>query len=200
MMTSVSASVTGILYNLQLMKYAGENGVAAYGVIMYAAFVFLGVFMGYSSGASPIMSYHFGAENRMEMKNVLKKSLIMLSASGVVLTVIAITLAKPISSIFVGYDEEFLNITIRAFRICASPFLVMWFNIYTSSFFTALNNGAVSAAISFMWSLVLPVICIISLPMLFGLDGVWFSLVLSEVLGFIVSLCFMLGKRRKYGY
>lgn len=200
MMSSVSASITGILYNLQLMKYAGEDGVAAYGVVMYAAFIFLGVFNGYSQGSSPIMGYHYGAQNHKEMKNVLKRSLIILSASSVVLTTLAILLARLLASVFVGYDAELLDMTTRAFRICATPFLVMWFNMYTSCFFTSLNDGAVSAAISFMRALVLPVICIILMPMIWGLDGVWFSLVGSEVLGVFVSLYFMLSKRKKYNY
>ena len=200
MMSSVSASVTGILYNLQLMKYAGEDGVAAYGVVMYAAFIFLGVFNGYSQGSSPIMGYHYGAQNHKEMKNVLKRSLIMLGSAAVVLTGLAMLLARPIASVFVGYDAKLLDMTARAFMICAAPFLVMWFNMYTSCFFTALNDGAVSAAISFMRALVLPVICIIVMPMFWELDGVWYSLVGSEILGVFVSLYFMLRKREKYKY
>lgn len=200
MMSSVSASVTGILYNLQLIKYAGENGVAAYGVVMYAAFVFISIFAGYSSGSSPVMSYHYGAQNRAEMRNILKKSLVMLGTSGAVLTAVAMVFARPIASVFVSYDKDLLDMTTRAFVICAAPFLLMWFNIYTSSFFTALNDGAVSAAVSFIRALVLPVISIIVLPMIWRLDGVWFSLVASEVLSVFVSLGFMLGKRKKYGY
>ena len=200
MLSSVSASVTGILYNLQLMKYAGEDGVAAYGVVMYAAFVFLGVFNGYSQGSSPIMSYHYGAQNHEEMRNILKRSLIMLGTAAVVLTALAMCLARPIASVFVGYDEGLLDMTARAFTICAAPFLVMWFNMYTSCFFTALNDGAVSAAISFMRALILPVICIIVMPMIWKLDGVWYSLVGSELLGVFVSLGFLLGKRKKYHY
>lgn len=200
MMTSVSASVTGVLYNMQLMKYAGENGVAAYGVVMYAAFIFIGIFAGYSSGSSPIMGYHYGAQNVSEMKNILRKSMTMLAAVAVVLTAIAMLLAKPISAFFVGYEKELLQMTVRAFRICAIPFLVMWFNMYASSFFTALNDGPVSAAISFLRALVLPVICISTLPSIWKLDGVWFSLAGSEVLGVIASLAFMLGKRKKYHY
>ena len=200
MMSSVSASITGILYNLQLMKYAGEDGVAAYGVVMYAAFIFLGVFNGYSQGSSPVMGYHYGAQNHKEMKNVLKRSLIILATSSVVLTTLAISLARVLAAVFVGYDVELLDLTTRAFRICATPFLVMWFNMYTSCFFTSLNDGAVSAAISFMRALVLPVICIVFMPMVWGLDGVWYSLVGSEILGVFVSLYFMLGKRKKYKY
>lgn len=200
MMTSVSASVTGILYNLQLMKYAGENGVAAYGVVMYAAFIFIGVYAGYSSGSSPIMGYHYGAQNHKEMKNVLKRSLILLAGTAGVLTAAAMLLARPICMIFVGYDQQLLDMTARAFVICAVPFLFMWFNIYTSSFFTALNDGLVSAAISFMRSLILPVVCIILLPMIWQLDGVWFSLVASELIGIAVSLFFLLANRKKYQY
>lgn len=200
MLSSISGAVTGILYNLQLMKYAGEDGVAAYGVVMYAAFIFIGVYVGYSQGSSPIMGYHYGAQNHGEMKNVLKRSLVLLGGAGVILTLLAALFARSLSSLFVGYDAALLDMTTRAFTICCIPFLFMWFNIYTSSFFTALNDGAVSAAISFMRALVLPVICIIILPMLFKLDGVWYSLVASEVLGVLVSLSFFFGKRKKYKY
>ncbi len=200
MMSSVSASVTGVLYNLQLMKYAGEDGVAAYGVVMYAAFIFISVFAGYSSGSSPIMGYHFGAEHNKEMKNILKKSMIMLSVSAVVLTAAAMLLARPISALFIGYDAELLKLTARAFKICSIPFLVMWFNIYASSFFTALNDGAVSAAISFLRALVLPVLCILTLPAIWKLDGVWYALTASEILSVFVSLAFMIAKRKKYNY
>ncbi len=200
MLSSVSGSVTGTLYNRQLMKYAGENGVAAYGVVMYAAFIFLGVFTGYSSAAAPIMSYHYGADDHKEMKNILKKSLVLLGTSAIVLTALAIGFARPLSAIFVGYDEGLLDLTTKAFRICAAPFLIMWFNMYTSSFFTALNDGPVSAVISFMRALVLPVICIIVMPIIWKLDGVWYSLVASECLGIFVSLRFMLTRRKKYGY
>jgi len=200
MLSSVSGSITGILYNLQLMKYSGEDGVAAYGVVMYAAFVFLGIFNGYSQGSSPIMGYHYGAQNHREMKNVLKRSLILLGSASVVLTALAMLLARPLASIFVGYDAALLDVTTRAFRICAIPFIVMWFNMYTSCFFTALNDGAVSAAISFMRALVLPLICVIVMPMIWELDGVWYSLAGSEILGVGVSLFFLLGKRKKYHY
>ncbi len=200
MMTSLSAAITGILYNLQLMKHAGENGVAAYGVIMYAAFVFIGIFAGYSSGSSPVMSYHYGAGNHKEMKNILKNSIKLLSGSAVVLSVFAIIFACYIAGIFVGYDNELLNLTQRAFRICALPFFVMWYNIYTSSFFTALNNGAVSAIVSFLRSLVLPVIFILILPQIWELDGVWYTLAVSEILSTFISFGFMMGNRKKYNY
>ena len=200
MMSSVSASITGILYNLQLMKYAGEDGVAAYGVVMYAAFIFLGIFVGYSTGSAPVMGYHYGAQNHAEIKNVLKKSMTLLAASAVALTALAMLFARTLSKLFIGYDANLLEMTTHAFTICSIPFLFMWFNIYTSSFFTALNDGAVSAAISFMRALVLPVICILALPAIWQLDGVWYSMVASELLGVFVSLWFMLRKRKKYHY
>lgn len=200
MLSSVSAAVTGILYNLQLIRYAGEDGVAAYGVVMYAAFVFLGVFMGYSMGSSPIMGYHYGAGNREEMKSLLKKSLWMLGGTGAVLTVLAVAFARPISAIFVGYDRVLLDMTARAVAVCAVPYLVMWFNIYVSSLFTALNDGLVSAVISFVRTLALPVACIVLMPLVWKLDGVWYSLVASETLALAVSLALLLRGRKKYGY
>ena len=200
MLSSISASITGILYNLQLMRYAGEDGVAAYGVVMYAAFVFLAVFTGYSQGSSPIVGYHYGAQNHAEMRNLLKKSLTLLGSAAVVLTAVAVIFARPFAAVFVGYDAALLAMTARAFAICAVPLLFMWFNIYTSSFFTALNDGAVSAAISFMRSLVFPVICIIVMPMVWELDGVWFSLVGSELLALGVTMYFLISRRKKYQY
>lgn len=200
MLSSVSGSITGILYNMQLMKYAGEDGVAAYGVVMYGAFIFIGIYVGYSTGSSPIMGYHYGAKHHGEMKSILKKSLTMLSSVAVVLTAVAMLLADVIAKIFVGYDAELCAMTARAFRICAIPFLVMWFNMYASSFFTALNNGVVSAVISFVRALLLPVACIILLPMLWELDGVWMSLVMSEVLSVIVSVSLMVYYRKSYHY
>ena len=200
MLSSVSGSIIGILYNGQLMKWAGEDGVAAYGVVMYGAFIFLGVFNGYSQGSSPIVGYHYGAQNHKEVKNVLKRSLIMLGSAAVVLTTVAMLAAGGIASVFVGYDAELLTMTTRAFRICAIPFLVMWFNMYTSCFFTDLNDGAVSASISVMRALVLPLICVTVMPAIWHLNGVWFSLVGSELLGVFVSLFFLLGKRKKYHY
>jgi len=200
MLSSVSASITGILYNWQLMHYAGEDGVAAYGVVMYAGLVFFGVFVGYSQGCSPIMGYHYGAGNHREMKSVLKRSMVILAVSGVVLTAISMVLARPISAIFVGYDENLLDMTTRGFVICNIPFLFMWFNIYVSSFFTALNDGPVSAAISFMRSLVLPVICIIIMPLIWKLDGIWYSLTLSEFLALAVAAWFLVTRRKKYQY
>ena len=200
MLTSVSASVTGILYNLQLMKYAGENGVAAYGVVMYAAFIFIGVFMGYSQGSAPIMGYHYGAQNHSEMKNILKKSMVILSLSAVILTTVAMVFARPIATIFVSYDASLMEITCKAFRICSVAFFVMWFNIYTSALFTALNDGAVSAAISFIRTLVFPVLCIIILPAIWKLDGVWYALACSEILSISASVGFLVGKKSKYSY
>ena len=195
MLSSVSGSITGILYNWQLMRWSGEDGV-----VMYAAFIFLGVFNGYSQGSSPIVGYHYGAQNHAEVKNVLKRSLTMLASAAVVLTAIAIGGARMLSAVFVGYDAALLDMTTRAFRICAILFLVMWFNMYTSCFFTALNDGAVFAAISFMRSLVLTLICVIVMPAIWHLDGVWFSLVGSEILGVFVSLYFLLSRRKKYHY
>lgn len=200
MLSSVSASITGILYNLQLIHHAGEDGVAAYGVVMYVSFGFQGVFMGYSMGSSPIMGYHYGAGNRGEMKNLLKKSLLLLGSTGLVLTAAAVAFARPISAIFVAYDPALLEMTTRAVAICVIPFLFMWFNLYVSSLFTALNDGLVSAAISFVRTLLLPVTCIVLMPLLWDLDGVWYSLVASELLSLTVAMAFLVGKRRKYRY
>jgi len=200
MLSMVSASITGILYNRQLMRFAGEDGVAAYGVVMYASFVFIGVYMGYSSGSSPVMGYHYGAGHHKEMRNILKKSLILLGSAAIAFTLAAMALSRTFASIFVGYDAALADMTAAAFKVCAIPFFFMWLNIYASSFFTALNDGVISAVISSARSLFFPVVCILLLPEFFGIDGVWYSLVMSETLGIIVSLFFLFTKQKKYGY
>lgn len=200
MLSSISGSITGLLYNLQLMKYAGEDGVSAYGVVMYAAFVFIAVLMGYSTGSSPIVGYHYGAQNHGEMKNLLKKSLTILMATGTVLTAIALILAVPIAKVFVGYDAELLKMTVHACRICALPLIIMGVGMYTSSFFTALNDGLVSMEISALRALVFPVLTIILLPLMLQLDGVWYSLVFSEVLSCSAAAVFLIVKKKKYRY
>lgn len=200
MLSTVSGSITGILYNRQLMKYAGQDGVSAYGVVMYASFVFIAIYIGYSNGSSPVMGYHYGAQNHKEMRGILKKSILILSTVSLVLTTAAVVFARPICAIFVGYDPALLELTVRAFKICAIPFLFMWFNMYASSFFTALNNGPVSAGISFMRALLIPVLCILILPHFFEIDGVWMSLIFSELIGTVVALILVVALKKKYHY
>lgn len=200
MLTAVSGSITGMLVNLQLMRCDPVNGVAAYGVVMYAAWIFVAIFMGFCSGIAPVMSYHYGAENHGEMQNILKKCLTILLVGGTALTGIALLLSYPISLAFVGYDATLMDITVRAFFLCALSFLVMGINVYTSSLFTSLNNGAVSAAASFFRSLLFPALAILILPTIFGLSGVWYAMITSETLGMVVSVGFLIGKRKKYHY
>ncbi len=200
MVSSISGSITGILYNYQLMRYAGENGVAAYGVVMYAGFIFIAIFVGYSNGSAPIVGYHYGAGNHKELKSMLRKSLILMGISGAVMVTLGVALSQPLADLFVGYDMDLSVLTVRAFKLCMPAILIMGINIYASAFFTALNNGSVSAVISFLRALVFPVIIILVLPVFFGLDGVWYSLLTGEFLGLIVSVFFLLAKRKEYRY
>ena len=200
LMTNLSSSIVGSLYNLQLMKLAGENGVAAYGTIMYANFIFVAVFFGYSIGSAPIISYHYGAANHDELKNLFKKSLTLVSICGVVLTAAAQFIASPIARIFVGYDPELFEMTRYGFRLFCVTFLINGFNIFGSSFFTALNNGGVSAAISFLRTLVFQAASVILLPMALDVDGLWWAASAAEALAFVVSIGFLLALKGKYHY
>ena len=200
MLAGVSGSIIGILYNRQLMHYAGADGVAAYGVVMYAAWIFIAILEGYSSGSRPIVGYHFGAQNRAEMRNLLKKSLTLMIIGGVILTVLSLVLAKTVAGIFVGYDEGLMDMTVRALRICCPALAICGVSLYGSGFFTALNDGIVSAEISFLHSLVYPFIAITVMPMILQLDGVWLSLPVSELLAFITAVVFLIVKRKKYNY
>lgn len=200
MLTNLSTSLVNMLYNLQLMKIAGENGLAAYGVIMYIYFIFASIFIGYSIGGSPVISYHYGAGHSKELKNLFKMSLSIIGTAGIVLTALAQILALPLTKIYVGYDAELLQMTCRGFRLYSLAFLFGGFNSFGSSFFTALGDGAVSAAISCLRTLVFQVAVILLLPSLLGLDGVWLAIGAAEVLALGVTAAFLVAKRKKYRY
>lgn len=200
MLTNLSTSLVNVLYNLQLMKIAGENGIAAYGVIMYIYFIFAAIFIGYSIGGSPVISYHYGAGNHGELKNLFKMSLTIIGIAGVVLTVLAEALALPLTRIYVSYDAELLEMTCHGFRLYALAFLFGGFNAFGSSFFTALGDGLVSAAISFLRTLVFQVAVIMILPSILGLDGVWLAIGAAEILSLGVTVTFFVVKRKKYHY
>lgn len=200
MLTNLSTSIVNMLYNYQLMKIAGENGLAAYGVIMYIYFIFAAIFIGYSIGSSPIISYHYGAGNYDELKNLFRKSLIIIGIAGITLTVLAELLALPLTKIYVSYDAELLEMTCRGFRLYSLAFLVGGFNSFSSSFFTALGDGGVSAAISFLRTLVFQVSVILILPVFLGLDGIWLAIGAADLLALGVTVTFFLVKRKKYHY
>lgn len=200
LMTNISMSLVNILYNFQLMKFAGQDGIAAYGVIMYAGFIFAAVFIGYSIGCAPVIGYHYGARNHAELKNLFRKSLVIVTLSGAMMMLLAEALAKPLAVLFVGYDKSLLDMTAHGFRVYSLSFLVCGISIFGSAFFTALNDGAVSAAISFLRTLVFQAVMIIILPMLFQLEGVWFALVAAELLALIVTAYFFISQKNKYHY
>ena len=200
LMTNLSSSLVTALYNVQLMRLAGEDGVAAYGVIMYVNFIFNAIFYGYSIGSAPVFSYHYGAGGRDELKSLLRKSLALTAVCGAFLTLAAEASAGPLSRIFVGYDATLCAMTTRGFQLYALSFLVVGFNIFGSAFFTALNNGAVSAAISFVRTLVFQLLSIWLLPVWWGLDGVWLAVVAAELLALAVTASLFAANRRRYGY
>lgn len=200
MLTNLSMSLVNILYNMQLMKYAGSDGVVAYGIIMYVGFIFVGTYLGYSIGTAPIVGYHYGAGNTDELKGLLKKSLRLIAVTSLIMTCLAELISPVLASIFVSYDADLLAMTTNAIRLFAISYLISGFNIFASSFFTALNNGGVSAAISFLRTLVFQVVMIFLLPVLFGLNGIWLAVVAAEILAVIVSSAFLIGNRKKYQY
>ena len=200
MVSNLSTSLVGVLYNIQLMAIAQENGVSAYGVLMYVSFIFMAFFFGYSIAVTPVVGYHYGAENHAELKSLLKKSLTITLISSLVMTVSSIALASPIARIFVGYDAELCEMTVNALRLYALSFLVCGFNIFGSAFFTGLNNGTASALISFLRTLVLQVAAVLLLPELLGIDGIWLAITVAEALTLLVTAALFLAGRRKYHY
>lgn len=200
LMSNISSSLVGMLYNFQLMRLIGEDGVSAYGVLMYVQFIFVAIFIGYSIGSAPVVSFHFGAQNHGELKSLLRKSVLLMSSGGVLLTVAARLLAALLAHLFVGYDAVLFNLTTHAFRLFSWSFLLAGFNIFTSGFFTALNNGAISAAISFLRTLVFQTASVLILPLLLGVDGIWWAITVAEIFAFLISLLFLFLKRNKYHY
>lgn len=200
LMSNISSSVVSMIYNFQLLKYIGENGVSAFGVLMYVQFIFVAIFIGYSIGCAPVVSYHYGAGNSPEVKNMLKKSMLLMGTLGVLLSALAFCLAEPLAKIFVGYDAELHALTSHAFRLFSFSFLLAGFNIYCSSFFTALNNGAISAAVSFLRTLVFQTSAVLILPLILDVDGIWLSNAFAEVFAFAISAIFLIAKRKKYHY
>lgn len=200
LMSNISSSLVSMLYNWQLMNYVGEDGVSAYGVLMYVQFIFIAIYVGYAIGCAPIVGYHYGAQNDSELKNMLKKSTILMGGSGIVLTALAMALSAPLSKIFVGYDEGLYSLTMHAFKLFSFSFLLAGFNIFVSSFFTALNNGGISATVSFLRALVFQTASVIILPIFFDIDGIWWAITVAEVFAFIISLTFLIAKRKKYRY
>ncbi len=200
LLSNISISIVSMLYNMLLLKYAGEDGVAAYGVLMYVNMIFLGLFFGYAMGTAPIVSYHYGAGNHKELQSLRKKSLLIVNLSSISMFVLAEVLARPLSLIFTGYDKGLLDMTIRGFFIYSFSFLFAGFGIWSSSFFTALNNGLVSAVISFLRTLVFQVGAVLILPLFMELDGIWLSIVIAELLSVVVGVIFLLTLKKKYNY
>jgi putative MATE family efflux protein len=200
LMTNISMSVVSMLYNYQLMRLAGEDGIAAYGVMMYVSFVFIAVFIGFAIGSAPIVGFHYGAGNHSELKSLLRKSMVLTVLTGVGMAALSVALATPLSGIFVGYDEGLYALTRRGFLLYSSSFLFAGFGILGSSFFTALGNGVVSAAISFLRTLLFQVAAVLILPVLLDIDGVWLSVTAAEILATGVTFAFLVGMRRRYKY
>lgn len=199
-MSNISMNIVGILYNMQLMKYAGENGIAAYGVMMYVSMIFSAAFVGYSIGTAPVIGYHYGAGNTGELKSLLHKSLVIIVGFSAGMVIAAELLAQPLSGVFVGYDEELLNLTVSGFRIFALSFGFMGFGIFASGFFTALNDGLTSAAISFLRTLVFETAAVIILPVFLGINGIWCSVAVAEFTSVILGGIFLGIKKKKYHY
>ncbi len=197
-MSNISMNVVGILYNMQLMKYAGENGIAAYGVMMYVGLIFAATFIGYSFGIAPVVSYHYGARNKKELRGLLHKSLVLTALLGIGMVILAEILTVPLSNIFVGYDEALMNLTVFGFRIFALSFAFMGFAIFISGFFTALNDGLTSALISFLRTLVFESSAVMILPLIFGINGIWFSVVAAEIAAVILGIIFLRVKRNSF--
>ena len=200
LMSNLSMSLVGMLYNLQLLKYAGEDGIAAYGVIMYVNLFFLSVFIGFSIGTAPLIGFNHGAQNHGELKSLFKKSVVIIALTSMLMAVSGILLARPLASVFVSYDQTLMEMTIRGFTIYSLSFLLCGFNIFGSSLFTALNNGLISAVISFVRTLICQIAAVMILPLFFHLDGIWASVVAAELAALLLTAFCCVKYRKRYHY
>lgn len=200
LVSSISGAFVGMLYNYQLIRYFGEDGVAAYGVVMYVSFFFVSIFIGYDMGSTPLLAYHHGAENHAELKNLFRKSVAFVGTGGASLALCALIFARPIAVLFVGYNESLTQLTEHAFWVYGISFALMGYNVFASGLFTAMNNGIVSAAISLLRTFVLQAAAVLCLPLLFGLNGIWWAVSVAEIGALIVSVALVLGYRKRYGY
>ena len=200
LMSNISSSIVGMIYNFQLLRYLGEDGISAYGVLMYVQFIFIAIYIGYSIGSAPVVGYHYGAGHSGELNNLLKKSTLLMGISGLILAALAYALSDPLARLFVGYDAALFALTGHAFRLFACSFLLAGFNIFASSFFTALNNGAVSAAVSFLRTLMFQTSSVLILPLLFGVDGIWWAITVAELCACMLSVLFLVWNRKRYRY
>ncbi|MBE6036628.1 MAG: MATE family efflux transporter [Clostridiales bacterium] len=197
---NISMSLVAVLYNVQLMKFAGEDGLAAYGVLMYVSMIFFSAFMGYSVGTAPVIGFHFGAGNHDELKNLLKRSVIIIGTLSVCMFFTSELIARPMATFFVGYDTDLLELTVRGFRVYSFMFLFAGMGIYGSSFFTALNNGIVSAVISALRTLGFQVLAILLFPVFWGTDGIWISEVFAEAMTVVMVVICLVLFRKRYRY
>ena len=199
-MSEVSMSVVGILYNVQLLKYAGEDGVAIYGVLMYVSLIFTAIFVGYTNGTGPVISYHFGARNYGELRNLRKRSLRIVLVTSVLMAALSVASARPLSDLFFRGEAKLVTDTGHAFRIFSAGYLFTGAAIFSSSFFTALNNGQISALISFLRTMVFELGAVLLLPGLLGVDGIWSAVVFAEFMAAAVGSIFMIVMQKKYHY
>ena len=200
LMSNISMNLVGMLYNIQLMRYIGEDGVAAYGVLMYVSFIFISIFIGYAIGTAPIFGFHYGAQNGGELRSLLKKSFVLMGITSVAMVILSIVFARPLAKIFVGYDKALCDLTVRAFIINAFSLLFVGIAIFSSSFFTALSDGVTSALIAFLRTLVFQVAAVLLLPLIFGVDGIWASVIAAELAACTLGTVFIFTKRKKFGY
>ena len=200
LVNGISGSLVGILYNTQLIRYAGEDGVAAYSIMMYVSLVFIGIFFGYANGSAPIVGFHYGAQNHGELKSLRRKSIMLNMGASIMMLLISELLAIPLAKVFAGYDPAFYEMTLSGFRIYAVSFLFSGMAIFGSSFFTALNNGFVSGFLSFARTMIFQTVCVLAFPLWWGIDGIWFSLVVAEALAVAVTVIFLLCMKKKYNY
>lgn len=198
--TNASMSLVGIVYNFQLMKYIGEYGISAYGIIMYINFIFVAVFLGYAMSVSPVISYNYGAQNYKELKNLFRKSLVIVVAASVILTAAAILTAEPFARIFAGYDEEFLKISTRALMLYSASYIFTGFNIFGGMMFSALNNGVISTVLSAARVLVFQLLCVFAVPLFLGIDGIWLAIFFAEMLAAVMVFLTLRKNRERYHY
>lgn len=200
MVTNMSTAVTTFLFNLLMMRYAGEDGVASITIVLYTQYLMTAVYMGYATGTAPVFSFHHGSRNGEQLRRLFRISMGFIALCSVATFALALVFAKQVVVIFTPAGSPVFEMALYGFRLFSGSFLFAGVGIFASAMFTAFSDGKVSAAISFLRTFAFIVLALLLLPLAMGLDGVWLAVPLAEVLGFGVSLFFLYRKKKRYCY
>lgn len=200
MVNNLAVAVTTFLFNVLMLKYEGEAGVAAITIVLYAQFLMTSAFMGFSSGIAPVVSFNYGSGNVRQLKKIFKISVWVIAVVSAAVFVIAETCSDVVIMVFTPAGSEVFGLTKYGFAIFSFSFLCTGMNIFASALFTAFSNGKISAILSFLRTFVFLTACLLFLPLFWGVDGIWLAVPVAEVMALFVSVYYLVRFKKVYQY